>query len=233
MKALNNRFIIVSILFLSIMVGCKKNDAVPDVVTPGIATSELLDYYIVAEFKKGLNNRLMTMHFTQEGNTIKVHGHVQQGYQVREVVVKNNTFTVDYFGDGKSIYNFTIEKDEAGKLKLKSYGFSFNGLENELDYALLINKPATGIIGYSKYRMIERSVHISSIDNGLVLMMSEANFWTLNTPDITLYKYMDIGYKSNNGKYMLVSVPHWKGINIPIVLIEFDNSLLIAKHVGV
>lgn len=233
MKALNSTFIIVYILFLSIMVGCKKKDAVSDVATPGIAANELSDYYIVAEFKTGLNNRLMTMHFTQEGNTIKVHGHVQQSYQVREIVVKNNTFTVDYFGDGKSIYTFMIEKDEAGKLKLKSYSFSFNGLENELDYALLINKPAIGIRGYSKYKMIERRVPIANIENGIEIMMSETVYWTINAPSITLYQYMDIGYKSNDGRYMLVSVPHWKGINIPIILIEFNDVLLVAKHVGI
>lgn len=231
MKALNNTLIIVSILFLSIMVGCKKKDAVPDVVTPGIAASELLDYYIVAEFKTGLNNRLMTMHFTQEGNTIKVHGHLQQGYQVREIVVKNNTFTVDFFGDGKSIYTFMIEKNEAGKLKLKSYSFSFIGQENELDYALLINKPGIGITYNSYYMMIERSVPLSNLKDGLLIAINETSMLIIATnKTIPFYKYMDIGYKSNDGKYMLVTVPHWKGIDAPIVLIEFDDLLLIAKN---
>lgn len=82
MKVLNNPFIIVSILFLSIIVGCKKKNFAPNVVATELSANELLDYYIVTE-NKIENNRLTILYFSKEGAIIKVNGHFQKASQVR------------------------------------------------------------------------------------------------------------------------------------------------------
>lgn len=225
MKNLKNLCKIVPILLLITFSGCKENDKAP---LDDVVAGELLDYYVVAENNISAH-KLSLLYFTQDGNTIKAHTHIQGGYQVRDLVVKNRKFTIDLYADGKSLYNFQLEKDAAGKLKLKSYEFKFNGQDNELAYALLIKKTDLPEFTNTFYKMIRSNVSFSMIKDGVPLGINTTNILLTNTgASIPTYRLANVGFKSNNDEYLGIAVPYWNGVTTPIVLIEIKGLLFIA-----
>lgn len=230
MKNSKSRLKLSFILFLIMFSGCKKSSPEAPEELDDIAASELIDYYIAAEHKFD-GNKLIAIYFTQEGNTIKAHGHIQGGYQIRDVVVKNRTFSIDYYGDKKSVYNFMLEKDDQGKLHLKSYEFRFNGSENQLTYALLTKKADLPVFTNALYRMVRSNVPFEQVKSGIAIGMNvDFLLWLATSKDTPVYPILNFAFKSNDDEYLGIAVPSWNGISSPIVLIEINDLLFISAR---
>jgi len=235
MKTLKKILKMLPLLLIFVSVGCKKEKAQPEAVADEIATSALLDYYIVAEHAIGLN-KLMILYFTQEGNAVKAQVHLFDGTKAVEVVMEKSTFRIDYNGDGKSIYNFGVEKDDTGKLILKSYDFNFNGQGNELAHAIIVKTRATPSFTDLSYKMIPSNMPFDKINTGTPFSIKPRTYgsrgalvWSSNTgPHFD--ELINIGFRTADGAYMAVSVPNWKSINKPIMLLESRQTLYIAAR---
>lgn len=218
------------ILLLLVFVSCKKSGSDAPQEPDDIAASELVDYYIAAEHKFD-GNKLIAIYFTKEGNTVKAHGHIQGGYQIRDVVVKNRSFSIDYYGDKKSIYNFKLEKDDQGKLRLKSYEFKFNGSDNQLSFALLTKKADLPLFTNDRYKMIRSNVPFENVKDGIALGMNVDHLLWLPGANFTpVYPILNFAFKSTDDDYLGIAVPSWNGISSPIVLIEINDLLFISAR---
>lgn len=225
--------LVLLLLFAISFAACKKKDAAPDAVADEIETKALLDYYIVAEHEIG-TNKLMVLYFTEDNMAVKAQAHLLDGNKIIDVVVKKSAFSIDYYGDGKSIYNFIIEKDKTGKLALKSYNFNFNGQGNELVYATMVKTRAAPVFTGLSYKMIPSNVPFKMINTGtpFSIYARTANsrgalVWAGNYGPY-FSELINIGFKTIDGGYMAVSLPNWKDINTPIMLLERKNELFIA-----
>lgn len=223
MVNLKNMYKLIPILLLLVFTGCKKKDAdaSPDSDTNQIAASELLDYYLVAQHKTG-GNKLLVLYFTKEGNVINANAHLQGYARIKEVTIQNSVFSIDYNGDGNSVYNFTLEKDAEGKLKLKSYDFKYNGAGNQLNYALMAKKTDAFAFANLSFKAGNTTFKLSTEAGiGIINFQGDANPY---------YKLTNIGFKTNNDKFLGVTVPNWSGITTPTLLLEKDDVLYIASE---
>lgn len=232
MKNLKNALKILPLLLFLVLVSCKKKNAAPDAVAEEIAAKELLDYYIVAEHAIG-PNKLMILYFTEDNMAIKAQAHLLDGNKIINVDVKKSAFSIDYFGDGKAVYNFVVERDATGKLILKSYSFNFNGQGNELAYATMVKTRAAPIFTGLSYKMIPSNVPFNMINTGTPFSIKPrsssdrgALLWGSSGPYFS--ELINIGFKTVDGAYMAVSLPNWKSIDKPIMLLERKNELFIA-----
>lgn len=224
--------IMTMLILLAGFMACKKNEA--NSKAKEIETAELLDYYIVAEHEIGAN-KLMMLYFIQENNTIKAQMHLLNDKRVKEVTLNQSAFKIDYYGDGKAIYNFTVEKDEVGKLRLKSYSFSFNGQGNELVFATIVKKRAAPVFTGLSYKMIPSNTPFERIGTGTPFSIYAGSgggnrgalVWS-NGVGPHFDDIINIGFKTADGAYMAVSLPNWKKIDIPIMLLENKTTLFIA-----
>lgn len=231
MKALK---IMTMLILLISFIACKKNDAGSNV--KDIETTELSDYYIVAEHEIGAN-KLMMLYFTQENNIVKAQIHLLNDNKVKEVTLNKSAFSIDYYGDGKAIYNFVVEKDEAGKLRLKSYSFSYNGQGNELVFATIVKKRAAPVFTKLSYKMIPINVPFEKIATGTPFSIYAGSgggnrgalVWS-NGVGPHFDDIINIGFKTADGAYMAVSLPNWRKIDMPIMLLENKTSLFIAAR---
>ncbi|WP_448633957.1 OmpA family protein [Pedobacter panaciterrae] len=162
------------------------------------------------------------LYFTQEGNVIKANAHLQGYFRAREVVIKNSVITIDYNGDGKSMYTFTLEKDAEGKLKLKSYDFRYNGAANQMAYAIMAKKSEAFSFANLSFKA----------GNTIFSFTSNGGTEIINWPGDPgpYYKLTNIGFKTNNDKFLGVTVPNWNGVNVPAMLLEKDDVLFVAKE---
>lgn len=213
---------LVAISILLVLVACKKNSSLdkPGDTGKEITTKDLLDYYIVAEHKTG-GNKLLVLYFSQEGNVIKSNAHLQGYLRTKEVTIKNSEFNIDYNGDGNSMYSFALEKDATGRLKLKSYDFRYNGVSNQLTYAIMVKR--TEALAFTNSSFIA--------DNSTFTFSTDGNSETISWPVASnpYYKLANIGLKTANDMFLAVTVPSWNGINTPIMLLEKDDILFIAS----
>lgn len=214
MKVLNNTLTIVSILLLSIMVGCKKKNAVPDLVTTEIAASELLDYYIVAE-RRAPDQKLVLIYFTKEANLVKANVHLQGHLRVAEATVNNSKFTFDLNTDGEHLYTFDLQKDANGLIKLKSYQYvNKSDGKVSLNYAVLVKK--TECPTFANYSYKSNNVNFRLTNTSSIL-------WDVVTRPI--YSLANLGFKSNSDEFFGISVPYWDGSNAPLLLLEVNGTL--------
>ena len=232
MKNFKNALKILPVLLLLVFVSCKKKDATPDAAVEEIATKELLDYYIVAEHAIG-SNKLMVLYFTEDNMAIKAQAHLLEGNKIINVVLKKSAFSIDYYGDGKAVYNFVVERDATGKLILKSYSFNFNGQGNELAYATMIKTRAAPIFTGLSYKMMPSHAPFNTINTGTPFSIkprSSGDAGALLWGGVGPYfsELINIGFKTVDGAYMAVSLPNWKSIDKPIMLLERKNELFIA-----
>lgn len=221
MKNLTGIYKLFPILLLVLFTNCKKKVADPVPNADQIAASELLDYYIVAEHTTG-SNKLLVLYFTQEGNVVRANTHLQGYFRAKEVAVQNSAFGIDYNGDGKSVYNFTIKKDAEGKLMLKSYDFAYNGTGNQLAYAIMAKRAEA--ISFTNLSFKTGNTIFSFTKNGGAEVINWAG------DPHPYYKLINIGFKTNNEKFLGVTVPNWSGVNTPVMLLEKDDVLYIAKE---
>jgi len=219
MKTLKHIYKLLPILLLVVFASCKKKSAVPD--ANQIGNDELLDYYLVAEHITG-GNKLLVLYFTKEGSVIKANAHLQGYFRASEVVVKNSAFNIDYNGDGKSMYNFVLEKDAEGTLKLKSYDFQYNGVGNQLAYAMMAKKTEAFAFANLSFKT----------GNTIFSFTSNGGAEVLNWPGDAspYYRLINIGFKTNNDRFLGVTVPNWNGVNSPVLLVEKEDALYVAKE---
>lgn len=245
MKSLKNTLKLIPVLLLLVLVSCKKKDntPTPDGENPdgnkSIAASELVDYYIVAEHKTG-SNKLLVVYFSQEGNTIKANAHLQGALRVNEVTMSNSKFSIDYNGDGKSIYTFTIVKDADGKLKLNSYDFTYNGAGGQLSYATLAKRTEAIAFANSSFKADDILFKFTGTNlqwdirlrkSGEIIIPGGQPIVKYDSlPEITLayYGITNIAFKTNADEFMGVTVPNWKNVNTPVMLVERTDAVLIA-----
>lgn len=229
------------VLLLLVSLSCKKEEAKPQPIANLIAAKDLLDYYIVAEHKTG-GNRMMVAYFTLDGSNVMVRATRQgitnvKGVAVDHVVtLENGQFGIDWNGDGRtSMYRFAIEKDDSGELKLKAYDFEFNGEKNLLAYTILAKRTEALPFDDHDFKMIASNLSFETVKNGIPLSFTtflggKILWWPTRTTDNQLDPYdnlIDIGFISK-ANVLGVTVPYWKGINTPIMLIEIENLLFIA-----
>lgn len=230
------------LLFLA-SASCKKGENKPELVAHPIAITELLDYYLVAEHKTG-GNRIMVAYFEPSGNTVLVHA-IRQGNPNytgvntnHAITLANGQISIDWNGDGRTaMYRFTIEKDGNGKLILKNYDFQFNGEGNGLNFAVLAKKTEALPFEGFDFKMAASSLPFEAVKNGIpftftTFLESKLIFWPTGSTDNNQHldgysNILNIGFISK--AYLLgVTVPYWKGINTPIMLIEIDELLFMA-----
>lgn len=241
MKNLKNALKMLPVLLLLVLVSCKKKEVKPEeeteVVIP-VTAKDLLDYYIVAEHKTG-GDKLLVAYFELEGSTIVFRARRQGDlYYKREntVAIEDGQFSIDWNGDGRTaVYRFAIEKDANGHLKLKTYDFTFNGEGNLLAYAVLAKKTEALPFAGDNFKMIRANVSFDAVKNGIPLNFTtflggKVLFWPTRDADNSMDWYLDlinIGF-TTKANLLGVTVPSWKGINTPIMLIEIDDLLFIA-----
>ena len=241
MKHLKKIQTMLPLLLLLVFVGCKKNNVTPDndpgndnpEEVKGISMDELLDYYLVTELKSG-DTKLAVMYFTKEGDVVKASLHGGGYLRSKEVVATNSTFSFN--SDGFGTYNYTLEKDESGMIKLKSYDFNGGG---DLDYALLIKKTNALPFVNSSFKAGDLLFKLTSpttlewnFQNKIIgYNVGPPPFYIktpiiVNGPELTLpyYSLIDLGFKTNNDQFIGITVPSWKDSNTPVMLIE--------KHTG-
>lgn len=228
MNNLKNAQKILPILLLLALVSCKKKDE----VAKEVATKELLDYYIVAEHAIG-PNKMMILYFTEDNTAIKAQAHLFESNKVINVEAKKSAFSIDYYGDGKAVYNFVVERDATGKLILKSYSFNYNGQGNELACATMVKTRAAPIFTSLSYKMIPSNAPFNTINTGIpfsIKARSSSDRGALLWNNVGPYfsELINIGFKTVDGSYMAVSLPNWKNIDKPIMLLERKNELFIA-----
>jgi len=229
MNNLKNTSKMLPVLLLFVLVSCKKKNPQPDAATNEIVTNELLNYYLVAEHKTG-PNKLMVAYFNQDGSTVDAQAHLQE-HQVRTraVTIKDRQFNIDFNKDGKSMYNFTLEKDASGNLILKTYDFVYNGEGNQLAHATLIKKVDAPPFDGSNFKMIRSNVPFEMIKDGIpfsFLSGAKSMIWTNRIKEY--HNLINIGFKTTDDEYMAVMVPGWKDIKTPIMLLETRDVLFIA-----
>ena len=215
-----NIYKLIPILLLLVWLSCKKKDATPapDEVKD-VATSELLDYYIVAQHKSG--KKLSVIYFTREGSSIKANVHLVATLRFREVNIKNLAFSIDLDDDGKAIYSFTVEKDASGKLRLSTYRYAYQNIGNQLTYAIIAKKTEAFAFAQSSFKIGDKSFNFYS-DTGSPLLK-----W-ITTNSYTYYNLTNVGFKTNDNQFIGATVPNWDGIDTPVILIEKDNIMHIA-----
>jgi hypothetical protein len=244
MKKMKKVYRILPVLLLLAFIGCKKNGAAPgkDNENPGIDNpannkginvNELRDYYLVTERQTG-NSKLAIMYFSQEGNVVKANLHGSGYLRSKEVVMTNSAFSFN--SDGFGTYNYTLEKDASGTVKLKSY--DFNG-GNNLVYALLIKKSDALPYAASSFKADnllfkfknpttlewDFQNRVVGFNTGPPPLNLKTPFFE-NRPEVTLpyYSLLDLGFKSNNDEFIGVTVPSWKDSNTPLLLIERNGT---------
>lgn len=246
MKNFKNALKMFSILLLLLSTSCKKDEIKlenkPEPTVNPIAATELLDYYLVAEHKAGAY-RMMVAYFELSGNKVIVRA-MRQGNPIypgiethHEVMVDNGRINIDWNGDGRTaMYRFTIEKDASGKLTLKNYDFQFNGEGNLLNFAVLAKKTEALPFENFNFKMAAVGQPFEAVKNGIPLTFSKfmggkVLYWptkVIVTEQVEGYdNILNIGFLTTT--YTLgVTVPYWKGINTPIMLIEIDSLLFMA-----
>jgi len=247
MKNLNNAYKMLPILLLFVFVGCKKNSAAPgnDNENPGIdnpaadkgiSMSELLNYYLVTERKTG-NTKLGVMYFTQEGDVVKASLHGSGYLRSKEVVAINSSFSFN--SDGFGTFNYTLEKDASGTIKLKSFDYNSG---TDLAYALLIKKTDALPFAVSSFKagdLLFKFKNPTTLEwdfqNRMVGFHTGPPPLNLKTPifenkpEVTLpyYSLLDLGFKTNNDEFIGVTVPNWKDANTPLLLIERSGAAVL------
>jgi len=240
---LKNAIKMLPVMLLLLLVSCKKEEAesTPVAELVAITPKELSDYYIVAEHKTG-GHRMMVAYFELNGSTLMVHAtrqgiHNNVGVAVSHAVtIENGQFSIDWNGDGRtSMYRFTMEKDASGKLQLKAYDFEFNGEGKLLSFAILAKKTEALPFEGHDFKMVASNLPFETVKNGIPLSIttfveSEILFWPSRNFEDQIDPYgniINIGFITK-ANLLGVTVPYWKGINTPIMLIEIDDLLFIA-----
>ena len=241
MMTLKNAIKMLPLMLLFLSVSCKKDKVKPEVVSDPVTTKDLADYYIVAQHKTG-GHRIMVAYFELNGDVLTVKATRQGVYNVlgvavsHSVTVENGQFSIDWNGDGRtSMYRFTMEKDASGRLQLKAYDFEFNGEKNLLAYTILAKRTEALPFDDHDFKMIASNLSFETVKNGIPLSFTtflggKILWWPTRTTDNQLDPYdnlIDIGFISK-ANVLGVTVPYWKGINTPIMLIEIENLLFIA-----
>ena len=219
MKNIKHIYKLMPILLLIVLASCKKKSTIPD--ASQIAASELLDYYLVAEHVTGVN-KLLVLYFTKEGDAVKANAHLQGYFRASEVAIKNSILSIDYNGNGKSMYSFGLEKDAEGNLKLRSYDFQYDGAGNQLAYAIMVKKAEAFAFANLSFKT----------GNTIFSFTSNGGNEVLNWPGDpnSYYRLTNIGFKTNNDRFLGVTVPNWNGVNSPVLLVEKDDALYVAKE---
>ncbi|RYF09211.1 MAG: hypothetical protein EOO42_24175 [Flavobacteriales bacterium] len=241
MKNLKNAIKMLPLMLLFLTVSCKKDKVKPEVVSDPVTKNDLVDYYIVAQHKTG-GHRIMVAYFELNGDVLTVKATRQGAYNVlgvavsHGVTVENGQFSIDWNGDGRtSMYRFTVEKDGNGNLKLKAYDFQFNGEGNLLAYAVLAKKTEALPFDGDDFKMAAHNLPFESVKSGIPLSFttfigSKILFWPTRNLENQLDPYdniISIGF-TTKANLLGVTVPYWKGINTPIMLIEIEDLLFIA-----
>lgn len=244
MKTLKTTLKMLPILLLIVLVSCKKKQVMPEQevkVTTPVTAKELLDYYIVVEHKTGAD-KLLVVYFDIDGSQIVARARRQGDPGVKVVAVnsvvdiENGQFSVDWNRDGRTaVYRFTIENDASGTLKMKTYDFQFNGEGNLLAYGVMAKKTeALPFAGY-QFKMIRENVPFDQVKSGIPVAFtsflgSKTLFWSTRDIDHQLDGYteiLNIGF-TTKANLLGVTVPYWKSINTPIMLIEIEELLFLA-----
>lgn len=241
MTNLKNAIKMLPVLLLLLSVSCKKEEPEPTPVAELITPKDLSDYYIVAEHTTG-EHRMMVAYFELNGGALMVRATRQGIYNNKGVAVshalaiENGQFIIDWNGDGRtSMYRFTIEKDASGRLKLKAYDFEFNGEGNLLAYAILAKKTEALPFEGDDFKMIASNLPFETVKSGIPLSFttflgSKILFWPTRNPENQIDPYaniINIGFITK-ANLLGVTVPYWKGIDTPIMLIEIEDLLFIA-----
>lgn len=243
MKNLKNALKMLSVVLLLILVSCKKEEVTPNPapVVNAVTSTDLLDYYIVAEHKTG-GHRMMVAYFEASGNKVMVKATRQGIYKNigvavdHEAIIENGRVSIDWNGDGRtSMYRFNVEKDSNGKLILKTYDFEFNGEKNLLAYAILAKKTEALTFEDHDFKMAASGLPFETVKNGIPLSFmrflgNKVIFWPTRNIDSQMDPYMNlinIGFITKTNA-LGVTVPYWKGINTPVMLLEIDDLLFMA-----
>jgi hypothetical protein len=250
MKSLKSLYALLPIFLMLTIFGCKKNNAGPEndndnpgIDNPsenkGISMNELLDYYLVTERKTG-NTKLAVMYFSQEGNVVKANLHGSGYLRSKEVVATNSSFSFN--SDGFGTFNYSLEKDATGTIKLKSYDVNSG---TDLAFALLVKKTNAPSFSGSSFKAGDLLFKFKDpttlewdFQNRVVGFTTGPPPLNLKSPifeykpefSLPYYSLLDLGFKTNNDQFIGITVPSWKDSNTPVLLLE-KNGAAILKAV--
>jgi len=245
MKTLKNTLTMLAIILLSLTIGCKKNTIYPEGQDPNqnlansVSATDLENYYLVGETNG--NKKLFVLYFSKEGSMVKANLHLTGSLRISDVMVSKSKFTFDFDANGNRLYNFEFEKDATGLIKLKSYSINDKNIPTlKLDHAILVKKSDSPIFTNSNFKIgtfqfklnssnsIEWDIQIRRI--GTTLVNGEPFPIMAAAPEFTkpFYSLNNLGFKSNDDDFFGISVPNWKNINTPILLLERAGAVTTA-----
>ncbi|MCF2443321.1 hypothetical protein L0657_05075 [Dyadobacter sp. CY345] len=207
-------------ILLLVLGSCKEKSADPQNAV--ISTSELADYYLVAE-RTNTNQRLVVFYFTKDGDAVTASSHLQYALRVKEVNVENSIFSFDFDSDGKFVYTFELERDANGNLKLKSSSYSYSGGANELSFATIAKR--TDAISFENDEFRTGS---SPIKFGKDITSNASIIKWFDNGIYPFYMLGNVGFKTNNGQLFGAVVPSWKNISSPVMLVESEDEVLVS-----
>lgn len=245
MKTLKNTLSMLAILLLSVTVGCKKDSIYPEGQDPNqnlansVSATDLENYYLVGETNTG--KKLMLIYFIKDGATVKANMHLTGALRVADAAVSKSRLTFDFDANGNRIYNFEFEKDATGSIKLKNYSLNDKTIPSlKIDHAILVKKSESPVFTNSNFKIgtfqfklnnassIEWDIKIRQI--GTTVVNGEPFPIMAAAPEFTkpFYSLNNLGFKSNDGDFFGISVPNWKNISTPILLLERAGAVTTA-----
>ncbi len=236
MKIIKKYLKLLPILLFILFFGCKKDEK-----NKNITAADLENYYIVGQRKLG-NSKLLLVYFSKEGNAMKANFHIRGGLRVAPVNITNNKLIFDYNNDNAAVYTFELEKGASGDIKLKTFQFINNTDVNQgLDYAILVKKSDSPTFTNSYFvnsATLIKVTAFSELDWDIKSRQIGVNLAGtpvyLTGPEFSapIYDLLNLGFKSKNDQFIGLSVPYWKNITTPILLVERDgdNVNLLTKQ---
>jgi len=237
MKTIKNTLSMLTILLLSVTIGCKKDKIYPEGQDPNqnlansVSATDLENYYLVGETNG--TKKLFVIYFSKEGSTVKANMHLTGALRVSDAVVANSKFSLDFDANANRLYNFEFEKDAAGSVKLKNYSLNDKTTPSlKIDHAILVKKSDSPVFTNSNFKIgtfqfklnsassIEWDIQIRRI--GTTVINGEPFPIMAAAPEFTkpFYSLNNLGFKSNDDDFFGISVPNWKNITTPILLLE-------------
>lgn len=253
MKTLKVLFIL--FMLTSFFTACSKSDnagpePAPEEENPDqeplFTKEEIKDYYFVCERKTG--NKLALLQFFDQDNSIKASMHLKGSLRVNDINISGSTMTFDFNNDAKTIYTFTFERDDAGKLQLKSYQLISQSDANQgLDYALMVPKSAAFPFENLSFKTTDDILfRFKSTDNTKKLEWNITNelvgYTTLPggikiprfeehiEKTVDYYLLDNGGWKASNDSFFGICVPKWKDSESPQLLVQNESTVVSATR---